>query len=184
MDRLIAQHKQRMQASVRDMQQEFDTIRTGRASPVLLDRIRVDYYGSQLPLNQMATISVPEPRLIVITVWDKSAVPAIQKAIVTSDLGLNPSVEGNVIRLAIPSLTEERRQELSRLVNTKAEEGRTAIRNIRREANDGIDKMAQDEGLSDDEVEAGKKEVQQITDEFIEHIEELAEQKIEEIMEI
>ena len=184
MDRLIARHKLQMQASVKAMQQEFNAIRTGRASPALLDRIRVDYYGSQLSMNQMATISVPEPRLIVITVWDKSAIPAIQKAIMTSDLGLNPSTEGNVIRLTIPSLTEERRQELSRLVNKKAEEGRTAIRNIRREANDGIDKMEDDEGLSEDEVAAGKKEVQQITVEFIEQIEKLTEKKIEEIMEI
>lgn len=184
MDRLIARHKQRMQASVKALQQEFATIRTGRASPALLDRIRVDYYGSQLPINQMATISVPEPRLIVITAWDKSAIPTIQKAIMTSDLGLNPSTEGNIIRLAIPSLTEERRRELSRLVNNKAEEGRTAIRNIRREANDGIDKMEDDEGLSEDEVAAGKKEVQQTTDEFIEQIDELTEKKIEEVMEI
>ena len=184
MDRLIAQYKQQMQASVAAVQAEFDTIRTGRASPAILDRLRVDYYGSQLPINQLATIGAPEPRLLVITAWDKSAVSAIEKAIMTSDLGLTPASEGNVIRLAIPSLTEERREELGKLVNKKAEEGRTVIRNTRRDANEGIDKMEKKEGLSEDEVEVGKREVQQMTDDFAEQIDELAEKKIVEIMEI
>ena len=184
MDRLIAQHRKRMQESVTAVQEEFDTIRTGRASPAILDRIRVDYYGSKLPINQLATIGVPEPRLLVITPWDKSVVSAIEKAIMTSDLGLTPTSEGNVVRLAIPSLTEERREELSKIVNKKAEEGRTVIRNIRREANAGIDKMEKEEGLSEDEVEVGKREVQEMTAEFIEQIDELAEKKTEEIMEI
>ncbi len=184
MDRLIAQYKQQMQDSVAVVQAEFDTIRTGRASPAILDRLRVDYYGSQLPINQLATIGAPEPRLLVITPWDKSAVAAIEKAIMTSDLGLTPASEGNVIRLAIPSLTEERREELGKIANKKAEEGRTVIRNIRRDANAGIDKMEKDEGLSEDEVEVGKREVQQMTGDFIEQIDELVEKKIAEIMEI
>lgn len=184
MDRLIAEHRKHMQASVEAVQQEFDTIRTGRASPALLDRIRVEYYGSQLPLNQVATIAAPEPRLLVITSWDKSAVSAIEKAIMTSDLGLTPSSEGNVIRLAIPALTKERRTELAKLVNKMAEEGRTGIRNIRREANAAIEKMEKQEGLSEDEVVAGQKEVQQMTDEFAEQVGQLAEKKIAEIMEI
>ena len=184
MDRLIAEHKKGMQAGLEAIQQDFATIRTGRASPAVLDRIRVEYYGSQLPINQVATIAVPEPRLLVITPWDKSAVAAIEKAIMTSDLGLTPAADGNVIRLAIPSLTEERRQELSKLITKKAEDGRNAIRSIRRDANAGIEKMEKDEGLSEDEVRAGKKETQDMTDQFIEQIDELAEKKIEEIMEI
>lgn len=184
MDRLIAQHKALMAAAVEDFQKDLQTIRTGRASPAILDRIRVDYYGSQLPLNQVATVGAPEPRLLVITAWDKEAVPGIEKAIMTSDLGLTPNTEGNVIRLAIPSLTEERRKELSKLVQKKSEEGRTAIRNIRREANDGIDKMEKNEGLSEDEVRVGKQEVQELTGEFSDKITELVEKKIEEIMEI
>ena len=184
MDRLIADYKRRMLTRVDTVTKELATIRTGRASPALLDRIRVEYYDSQLPINQLATVSVPEPRLLVITPWDKSAGGAIQKALLTSDLGLTPNSDGNVIRLAIPALTEERRRELAKVANRKAEDGRTAMRNLRREANVGIDKMEKEQGLSEDEVEAGKQEVQELTDEFIEQIGQLTEKKVAEIMEI
>ena len=184
MDRLIAAHKQEMQQSLEDFQEQLGTVRTGRASPAILKPIKVDYYGSKLPINQLATISVPEPRLITITPWDKSSIEAIEKAILTSELGLSPSSDGNIIRLALPSLTEERREELVKLVQKMAEENRVQIRNIRREANDGIGKMEQDEGLSEDEVRRGKAEVQEMTDEFIDKIDEVIEEKITEVREI
>ena len=184
MDKLIAAHKQQMQEAVEAAQEQLGSVRTGRASAALLNPVKVDYYGSKLPINQLATISVPEPRLIVITPWDKSSLTAIEKELLTSDLGLTPSSDGNVIRLAIPTLTEERRGELGRLAQKIAEEGRVAIRNIRREANAGIENMEKDEGLSEDEVRRGKKEVQEMTDEFIGNVDKIVEAKIAEITEI
>jgi len=184
MDRLIAAHKRKMQQGLEEFEEQLGTVRTGRASPAILKPIKVDYYGSKLPINQLATVSIPEPRLITITPWDKSSIDAIEKAILTSELQLTPSSDGNVIRLALPSLTEERREELVKLVQEMAEESRVHIRNIRREANDGIDKMEQDEGLSEDEVRRGKAEVQEMTDEFIANIDEVVEEKITEVREI
>ena len=184
MDRLIAVHKQKMQQTLAANQEQLATVRTGRASAALLNPVKVDYYGSKLPINQLATVSVPEPRLIVITPWDKSSLPAVEKAILTSDLGLAPSSDGNVIRLAIPSLTEERREELVKVAQKMMEEGRVAIRNIRREANDGIDKMEKTEGLSEDEVKRGKQDIQDLTDQFIAQLDEVLAAKIAEIREI
>jgi len=184
MDRLIAAHKRKMQQALEDFQEQLGTVRTGRASPTILKPVKVDYYGSKLAINQLATVSVPEPRLITITPWDKSSLDAIEKAILTSDLRLTPSSDGNVIRLALPSLTEERREELVKQVQEMAEENRVQMRNIRREANDGIEKMEEAEGLSEDEVRRGKAEVQEMTDEFIEKIDEAVEEKIIEVREI
>jgi len=183
MDRLIAAHKHKMQQALKEFQDQLNTVRTGRASPAILKPVKVDYYGSKLTINQLATISIPEPRLITITPWDKSSLEVIEKAILTSDLRLTPSSDGNVIRLALPSPTEERREELVKLVEEMAEENRVHIRNIRREANDGIDNMEQAEGLSEDEVRRGKKEVQEMTDQFIEKVEQAVEEKITEVRE-
>ncbi len=184
MDRLIAAHKRNMQQALEGFQEQLGTVRTGRASPTILTPVKVDYYGSKLPINQLATVSVPEPRLITITPWDKSSLEAIEKAILSSELGLSPSSDGNIIRLALPSLTEERREELVKLVQKMAEEERVQIRNVRREANDGIDGMEEGEGLSEDEVRRGKAEVQEMTDEFIDKIEEALEEKVTEVREI
>ncbi len=184
MDKLIAAHKQQMQEALEAAHEQLSSVRTGRASAALLNPVRVDYYGSKLPINQLATISVPEPRLIVITPWDKSSLTAIEKELLTADLGLTPSSDGNVIRLAVPTLTEERRAELGRLAQKIAEEGRVGIRNIRREANAGIEKMEKDEDVSEDEVRRGKKEVQEMTDEFIEEIDKVLDAKIAEITQI
>ena len=184
MDRLIAAHKRRMQQACQDFKEQLETVRTGRASPALLKPVKVDYYGSKLPINQLATVSVPEPRLITVTPWDKSSLEAIEKAIMTSDLGLTPSSDGNIIRLALPSLTEERREQLVRVVQKMAEEARVEIRNIRREANSGIDEMEDQEGLSEDEVRRGKDEVQEMTNDFIEQVDEATEEKIVSIREI
>lgn len=184
MDRLIADTKQKMEHVVERLEHDFTTIRTGRASPAVLDNLRVSYYGSELPVNQLATVSVPEAKLIVITPWDKGSLQAIEKAILTSDLNLTPSSDGNVIRLEIPSLTEERRKDIAKLVGQKAEEARVAVRNLRRDANSGIDKMEKSQGLSEDEVDRGKKEIQDITDDTIKDIDKAAEGKVEEVMEV
>ncbi|MDH7571216.1 MAG: ribosome recycling factor, partial [Armatimonadota bacterium] len=135
---VLEEAEEKMKKAVEATRREFNGIRTGRASPALLDRISVDAYNDHLPLNQVATISVPEPRLLVISPWDKSIIGPIERAIMKSDLGLNPNSDGNVIRLAIPPLTEERRRELTKLVHRKAEEGKVAIRNVRRDANDEL----------------------------------------------
>jgi ribosome recycling factor len=184
MDRLIAKAKADMEAAVEAVRKDLATFRTGTASPALVEGLKVEYYGAMLPLNQVATIQALESRLLGITPWDKSALKAIEKAIMTSDLGLMPSSDGNIIRLEIPALTEERRHELSKQVSQRVEEGRVQVRNIRRRANEGIDKMEKAEGLSEDEVRAGKKEVQDITDEHNDELDTIAEEKTEEIMEV
>ncbi len=181
---IIAEAERKMQKTVEAVERELATVRTGRATPALLEPVKVDYYGTQVPINQIASIAIPESRLIVITPWDPSALPAIEKAIMQSDLGLTPQNDGKVIRLAIPPLTEERRKELVKLVGRMAEDGRVAIRNIRREANERLEKLEKSgEGVSEDEVEAAKKRVQELTDEYIEKIDELLERKTKEIME-
>ncbi len=184
MDRLIAQAKKDMGKTVEVVKRDISAFRTGRASPALVEGLKVDYYGSKVSLNEIASIQVVDTRLLAITPWDKNALSAIEKAIMTSDLGLMPTNDGKVIRLEIPSLTEERREELSRQIRNRIEEGRVAIRNIRRSTNDDIDKMEDNEGLSEAEVRVGKEEVQELTDAHIEAIEEMGEEKIEEIMEI
>lgn len=184
MDKLIADATDKMNGVLERLEHDFGTIRTGRASPTILDRLKVEHYGTELPVNQVATVSVPEARLLVITPWDKGALSAIERAIMTSDLNLTPSSDGNVIRIELPTLTEERRKELAKLVGQKAEDGRVTVRQIRRDANSGIDKMEKSEGLSEDEVERGKKEVQEATDALIKDIDRAAESKAEEVMEV
>jgi len=181
MDRLLAEQKRRSEGAVEAFQRELATIRTGVATPALLNHLRVEAYGDRLPVNQVATVSAQEGRLLVITPWDRSLLPAIEKAILTSDLGLTPTSDGHLIRLQIPTLTEERRQELAKVVSRKAEEARVAIRNIRRDTIAAIEKKEKAEGLSEDEVEVGKKEAQKITDDYIAKIDALAEGKIKEI---
>lgn len=181
---IISNAEKRMEKAVESISKRFSSVRTGRASPSLLDGIKVDYYGTKTPINQMATISVPEPRLIVIQPWDKTAVKEIEKAIVESNIGLNPAVDKNVIRLVIPELTEERREELVRHIHNLAEEGRVAIRNIRREANSGIRKLEKEKEISEDDRYFYEDEIQEITDNYIEEIDELLEEKEEEIMEV
>jgi ribosome recycling factor len=173
-----------MQHSIEATEREFSAIRTGRATPALLDRVKVDYYGSEMPINQLAGVSVPEPRQLLISPWDKAALPHIEKAILKSDLGLTPNSDGHTIRLEIPTLTEERRKELTKLVHAKAEEGKISIRNIRRDANDHLDKQEKSKTISEDDVERGKKETQKLTDEFIAKLDKITEKKVAEIMEV
>jgi len=159
-------------------------MRTGRATPALLERVMVDYYGSPMPINQVATISVPESQLLVIQPWDRSIIKEIEKAILKSDLGLNPSSDGTLIRLPIPSLTEERRRDLARIVWKKAEETKIAVRNIRREANDELKRLEKEESISEDEIKRRQQEIQKLTDKFVGDVDSVAEAKEKEIMSI
>lgn len=163
---------------------EFAGIRTGKATPSLLDTIRVTAYGGQAPLNQVGTVTAPEARLLVITPWDKFLVPEIEKAIQKSDLGLNPSTDGQVIRLPIPPLTEERRRDLTKVVKKMAEEARVAVRNIRRDANEAVKKMLKENKISEDDDKHALDQTQKLTDKYIALVDELLVKKEKEIMEI
>ena len=174
----------RMQAAVDVLTREFSGVRTGRANAALLDGIRVEAYGVLTPINQMASVSVPDPKTIVIQPWDASQVKEIEKAILKSDLGLTPSRDGKVIRLVLPSLTEERRKQLAKTVGKFAEDARVAIRNIRREANDKLKHMAKDKKVSEDEERRGHDAIQKSTDKFIAKIDELTKKKEQEILAI
>jgi len=173
-----------MKKSVKSLEDEFNTIRTGRASASLFDKIKVEYYGNPTPLNQVATISVPEARLVVIQPWDKSVIGQIEKAIQKSELSLNPVNDGKVIRINIPPLTEERRKEYVKMAKNMAEQARVAIRNIRRDANDDLKKAQKASDISEDEEKRNEDEVQKLTDKYIEEINKLLEDKEKEILEI
>ena len=173
----------KMEKSLEALRHELSQIRTGRASPALLDAIRVEYYGTMVPITHIANVSAPEARLLVVQPWDKSTLPAIEKAILSSDLGITPSNDGNVIRLSIPPLTEERRQELVKVVRRLAEDARVAVRNIRREAVERLRKAQKDGELSEDESRRAQKEVKEITDEYIKKVGEALAQKEAEILE-
>lgn len=181
---LVKEATRRMEATIKAAREEFAAIRTGRANPALLDRIQVEYYGTMTPIPQMATVSVPEPRLLVVQPWDKSTLKDIEKAILQSDLGLTPSNDGNVIRIPLPQLTEERRKELARFVRKVAEDHRVAIRNIRREINDEIKSMEKAGELSEDDARRAQARIQEVTDKFIDTIDTMLEQKEAEIMEV
>jgi ribosome recycling factor len=163
---------------------EFATVRTGRAAASILDKVHVDAYGSSMALNQVANIKVPEPQTILIEPWDKSVMGAIEKAILSSDLGLNPSNDGQVIRVPFPPLTEERRKELVKLCRTYAEEARVAVRNIRRDANHKLDKLGKDGEASEDDVRRSEAEVQKLTDSHVKDIDDALKRKEAEIMEV
>ena len=175
--------KIKMEKSVSLLGQELSKLRTGRASPALLEGIKVEYYGSVLPLNQVATVNIPEPRLMIIQPWDKTALPAIEKALYKSPIGLTPNNDGNVIRLSIPPLTTERREELVKLVQRLGEDTKVAIRNIRREANSEIKKVEKDKKISEDESFNSQEEVQKITDEYIKQVDDILKKKEKEIRE-
>ena len=184
MKQVLNQAESKMKKTVDLLIKDYATLRAGRATPALLDKILVDYYGTPTPINQMATISAPEPRLLVIQPWDRNMLPQIEKAILKSDLGITPVSDGNVIRLSIPTLTEEKRKDLVKIVNKKAEEGRIAIRNLRREANDQI-KAAEKKGdISEDSAKRYLADIQDQTDKYIKNIDNVAEAKEKEIMEI
>ncbi len=183
MSDMIESHVERMKKSVQALKDEFNTIRTGRASASLFDKIRVDYYGEKSPLSQVATVSIPEARLVVIQPWDKNLIGEIEKAIQKSELSLNPSNDGKVIRIAIPPLTEERRKELAKHAKGVAEQSRVAVRNIRRDGNDEFKKAQKEGTMTEDELKAAEDEIQKATDKYIQEINKILEDKENEIME-
>jgi ribosome recycling factor len=182
-DKINEETKQKMEKSIALLAQELSKLRTGRASPALVEGIKVDYYGSILPLNQVATISIPEARLIVIQPWDKNALESIEKAIYKSAIGLTPNNDGNIIRLPIPSLTTERREELVKLTQKLGEDTKIAIRNIRREANTEIKKEEKDKNISEDDAKKAHDRIQKLTDDSIAKVDEHVRQKETEIRE-
>lgn len=179
---LLNESEQKMEAAVEHVASEFGTVRTGRANPQLLQRISVEYYGSPTPLQQLASISIPEPRLLVVSPFDKSTVNDIERAIQQADLGLNPTNDGSVIRIAFPPLTEERRKELIRVVRHMAEEGKVSVRNVRRSAKADMEELHGE--ISDDDIRRGEDELQKLTDKFTERIDKLLANKEEELLEV
>jgi ribosome recycling factor len=182
MQALVKDIEARMNAAIDALAREFASVRTGRASAGLLDQIRVDYYGTPTAVGQMASVSVPDARTIMIQPWEGNQLQAIEKAILKSDLGLTPVNDGKVIRLTMPTLTEERRKQLAKTVGKMAEEGRVAVRNIRREANEKLKAMAKDKKLSEDEERRGHDQIQKMTDRFIARVDELLKKKEQEIL--
>ena len=181
---LVAETRTRMDRTIADLNRELATVRTGRASVHLLDQIHVEYYGSKVPLNQVATLGAPEPQLLTVSPWDVSQIGVIEKAILASDLGLTPSNDGKVVRLPIPSLTQERRKELAKQVNRIAEDHRTAVRNIRRDSNDKLKRALREKDISEDEESWGLEEVQKVTDEFVKKVNDVSSQKEKEILSV
>ncbi|NIM19082.1 MAG: ribosome recycling factor [Candidatus Latescibacteria bacterium] len=181
---ILKREEEKMKKSISNLQHELAGIRTGKANPALLDSVKVMYYGQTVPLKQVASIAIPDPRLITVQPWDKSLVPEVEKAIQGSELGLNPQSDGTLIRLPIPPLTEERRKELVKVVKRMGEDCRIAIRNIRRDANDNIRKLEKEHKISEDEMHTNQEEVQKITDKYIEEVDEIVSLKEKEIMEI
>jgi ribosome recycling factor len=184
MDDLLQDAERRMDKSVEAAAHEFNTVRTGRASAALLDRIEIDYYGQKTPLKQLATINVPEPRLLTVQPYDPGSLKPIERAIQESDLGLTPSNDGKIIRLPIPQLTEERRKELVKVVRHLAEEGRVAVRNIRRDCMHHLKELVKAGDVGDDEERRAEERTQKLTDEHVKRIDELLKRKEEEIMEV
>ncbi len=183
-DDILTKAHSKMESILGGVQKDFTRIRTGKASIDLLDHCVVSAYGSDMPLNQVATLSVPEPRTIVIAPWDKSTIPAIEKSIQSSDLGLTPSNDGKVVRINLPPLSEERRKELVKVARNAAEEGRVHVRNVRRDANEHLKKSQKDSEISEDELKRAEVEVQKLTDEFIKKIDESLSRKETETLEV
>lgn len=182
MDERLQQYDSKMQKSYDNLLDEFGSVRAGRANPHVLDKIKVDYYGTPTVLQQVANISVPEPRMLLIQPWEPNMVREIEKAIQTSDLGINPTNDGKVIRLTFPELTEERRKELAKDVKKKGENAKVAVRNIRRDANDSLKKLSKSNDISEDEIKQLEEEVQKLTDKYIAKVDKAVEEKTKEIL--
>lgn len=182
MDERLQQYDNKMQKSYDNLLDEFGSIRAGRANPHVLDKIKVDYYGTPTVLQQVANVSVPEPRMLLIQPWEPNMVREIEKAIQTSDLGINPTNDGKVIRLTFPELTEERRKDLAKDVKKKGENAKVAVRNIRRDANDSLKKLSKSSDISEDEIKQLEDEVQKLTDKYIARVDKAVEEKTKEIL--
>ncbi|TCS77384.1 ribosome recycling factor [Pectinatus cerevisiiphilus] len=173
-----------MKKTVESLKREYGSLRAGRATPALLEKVMVDYYGTPTPINQVANVSVPEPRMLVITPWEKSMLHAIEKAIMKSELELSPNSDGNVVRLAIPQLTQERRTDLVKTINKKAEDAKVALRNVRRDANDSIKKLEKTKEVAEDEAKKAQEDVQKLVDKYVNEINNIKTAKEKEIMEV
>jgi ribosome recycling factor len=181
---VIARAEDKMKKSIESVRHELTSVRTGKATTALLDTVRVEYYGSPVPVNQVASVSVPEPRLIVVTPWEKNMLQAIAKAIQASELGLNPQDDGATLKIPIPTLNEERRKDLVKMVKKMAEEGRVAVRNVRHHANDELKKALKDKTVSEDDEKRGIADIQKLTDKYIAQIDEMVHKKEAEVMEV
>jgi ribosome recycling factor len=181
---LKSKTKAGMDKAIDSLRRDLSRVRTGRASLAILDDIRVDYYGTPTPLNQVGSLAVPEPRLITIQTWEKKLIPEIERAIQKADLGINPTNDGIVIRLAFPALTEERRKEMVKQVRKMGEEGKIAVRNARRDANEALKKLLKDKAVSEDDEKRGEKEIQDLTDDYVARIDKVIADKEKELMEI
>jgi ribosome recycling factor len=181
---VLSKYRDRMDKAIAALKEEFGSLRTGRASANLLDQIHVDAYGASMPLNQVASVSAPEPRSLSVNVWDRGLVVSVEKAIRNSGLGLNPVVDGQTLRIPIPPLTEERRKEITKIASKYAEQQRVAVRNIRRDANDDLKKAEKDGAISQDELKRMETEVQKLTDEAIKRVDEALKTKEQEIMHV
>ena len=177
-------HEEKMKKAIEVLRREYGALRAGRATTGLLDKVVVEYYGAQSPINQVANVAVPEPRTIVIQPWDEKMLPVIEKAILKSDLGLTPNNDGSIIRLVLPQLTQQRRQELVKVVHKVAEESRVAIRNLRRDANDNLKKIEKEKTASEDEVKKAQEDMQKLTDKYIKEIDQIMAAKEKEVMEV
>jgi ribosome recycling factor len=183
-DDTLRDAEHRMQSAVTALDRDLDTVRTGRARPALVEGVKIEYYGTPTPLNQVASINAPEPRLITIQPWDKTQLGTIEKAIQKSDLGLNPTNDGNIIRLVVPALTEDRRKELVKVVHKKVEEGRVAVRNVRRDSLEELRKLQHDKTISDDEERRAQERLQKLTDKYVAEIDRHGQRKEEELLEV
>jgi ribosome recycling factor len=183
-DQILREADDKMKKAVSVNIEDLSSIRSGRASPSLLQRIQVDYYGTKVPINQLANLSVPEPRLLIVAPYDPNSVSAIEKAILASDLGITPNNDGQVVRLAFPQLTEDRRKELIKVAHVRAEEGRVAVRNVRRHAKQELEKLKKDGALSEDEERAAENELQKLTDKHVGEVDGNLERKEKELSEV
>lgn len=181
---ILTVNEDKLKKTLEALKREYASLRAGRATPALLDKVMVDYYGSPTPVNQVATVKVPEPRMITIQPYEVNMLSEIEKAIMKSDLGLNPNNDGKIIRLSIPQLTQERRLELAKTTHKKAEEAKVATRNIRRDANDAVKKLEKDKLITEDELKKGQEDVQKLTDKYIKEIDSVMAAKEKEIMEV
>lgn len=184
MEAVFNKTKEKMEKCLDALNRDYKAVRAGRANPAILDRVTVDYYGTPTPINQMAAISVPEPRMLMIQPWDASTLKDIEKAINTAEIGINPSNDGKVIRLAFPALTEERRKELVKDISKRGEEAKVAVRNVRRDAMDDIKKLKKNNEITEDDQKNGEKKLQDITDNYIKQIEEMVKKKEDEVLSI
>ncbi|MCI6245412.1 MAG: ribosome recycling factor [Eubacterium sp.] len=184
MEAIFSKTKEKMEKCLNSLERDYKAVRAGRANPAILDRVTVDYYGTPTPINQMAAISVPEPRMLMIQPWDASTLKEIEKAINTAEIGINPSNDGKAIRLVFPPLTEERRKELVKDIAKRAEEAKVAIRNVRRDAMDDLKKLKKNNEITEDDQKTGEKKLQDITDSYVKEAEEMEKKKEQEILSI